>query len=231
MKVLNRKNGAIENVDSMLSKRPYGAKAAVGGQAKRLFDVVFCSLMLLLTLPLFLIVAMILKVTDPGPVIYKQVRVGFGGRRFTCFKFRTMVIDSENVLRALLDDDSGARAECEQNQKFIKDPRVTPVGQFLRESSLDELPQLINVLRGEMSLIGPRPIVPSEIARYGDGLSLYASARPGLTGAWQISGRSDCGYDTQVELDANYVSNWRFSTDLLILLRTLGAVIDRKGSY
>jgi exopolysaccharide production protein ExoY len=231
MKVLNRKNGAIENVDSILSKRPYGAKAAIGGQAKRLFDVVFCSLILLLTLPLFLIVAVILKVTDPGPVIYKQVRVGFWGRRFTCFKFRTMVVDSENVLRALLDDDPGARAEWEQNQKLIKDPRVTPVGQFLRESSLDELPQLINVLRGEMSLIGPRPIVPSEIARYGDRLSSYASARPGLTGAWQISGRSDCGYDKRVELDANYVSNWRFSTDLLILLRTLGAVIDRKGSY
>jgi exopolysaccharide production protein ExoY len=207
------------------------AKNAVGGQLKRVFDIVCASILLLLTLPLFIIVAFILKIMDQSPIIYKHVRVGLWGRRFTCFKFRTTVVDSENVVKALLDDDPGTRTEWEQNQKLINDPRVTPVGRFLRESSLDELPQLINVLRGDMSVIGPRPIVPSEMSRYGDRLGLYVSARPGLTGAWQISGRSDCGYDKRVGLDANYVSNWRFSTDLSILVRTVGAVIDRKGSY
>ena len=196
------------------------------------YSMLFVALLvILLTLPLFIIVAVLVKITDPGPVIYKHVRMGLWGRRFACFKFRTMVVDSDKVLEALLDDDPGARAEWERSQKLIKDPRVTPVGQFLRESSLDELPQLINVLRGEMSFVGPRPIVPSDMSRYGDRLGLYMSARPGLTGAWQIDGRSDCGYDKRVELDANYVSNWRFSTDLSILVRTVGAVIDRKGSY
>jgi len=216
---------------SDLSTRSCGAQYDVGSQRKRVFDVIVASLILLLTFPVLVIVALMLKLTDPGPVIYKHVRVGLWGRRFICFKFRTMVVDSENALKASAYNDPGARAEWKQCQKLINDPHVTPVGQFLRESSLDELPQLFNVLRGDMSLVGPRPIVPSEMSRYGDRLGLYVSARPGLTGAWQISGRSDCGYDKRVELDANYVSNWRFSTDLFILLRTVGAVIDRKGSY
>jgi exopolysaccharide production protein ExoY len=222
---------AVVHFESEWSKPSSVAEYAAGGQTKRLFDVVFASLLLLATLPLFIIVAVVLKVTEPGPVIYRHVRVGLWGRRFACFKFKTMVVDAENMLKALLDDDPGARAEWERNQKLIKDPRVTRVGRFLRESSLDELPQLINVLRGEMSLVGPRPIVPLEISHYGDRLTSYVSARPGLTGAWQISGRSDCGYDKRVELDANYVSDWRFSTDLAILVRTVGAVIGRKGSY
>ena len=131
---------AVMHSESELSKRSSGAEYAVGGQTKRLFDVVFASLFLLLTLPLFIIVAVVLKVTDPGPVIYRHVRIGLWGRRFTCFKFRTMVVDAENVLKALLDDDPSARAEWERNRKLIKDPRVTRVGRILRESSLDELP-------------------------------------------------------------------------------------------
>jgi exopolysaccharide production protein ExoY len=222
---------AVTPLSSELSKQLYSTKHAIGGRTKRLFDVVLASSIFLLALPLFIIVAVMVKVTDPGPVIYKHVRVGLWGRRFTCIKFRSMVVDSENVLKALLDGDPSARAEWERSQKLFKDPRVTPIGQFLRKSSLDELPQLINVLRGEMSLVGPRPIVPSELSRYGDQRGSYVSARPGLTGAWQISGRSDCGYDQRIELDANYVSNWRFSTDLFILLRTVDAVIKRKGSY
>jgi lipopolysaccharide/colanic/teichoic acid biosynthesis glycosyltransferase len=221
----------LENFVSELSQRSSGVEYAVGGQTKRLFDVVFALYLLLLTLPLFIIVTVVLKVTDPGPVIYRHVRIGLWGRRFTCFKLRTMVVDAENGLEALLNDNASMRAEWERSQKLIKDPRVTRVGRFLRESSLDELPQLINVMRGEMSLVGPRPIVPSEMSHYGDRLGSYVSARPGLTGAWQISGRSDCGYDKRVELDANYVSDWRFSTDLSILVRTVGAVIERKGSY
>jgi exopolysaccharide production protein ExoY len=203
---------------------------AVGGRAKRVFDIVVASLVTLVTIPLFIVVAMISKVTGRGPIICKKVRVGLGGRRFTCFKFRTMVVDSENIGQALLDDDPGAPAKWQQNQILINDPRVTRVGQILRESSLDELPALINVLRGEMSLIGPRPIAPSEMLRYGKNIGSYVLARPGLTGAWQMIDQNDSSYDELVELDANYVSNWRFSTDLTILMRTMGAVIERKGS-
>ena len=219
------------HVNSETDKQSYIAKNAVGGQLKRVFDIVFASIVLLLTLPLFIIVALMVKVTDSGPVICKNVRVGLWGRRFTCFKFRTMPVDSENVLKASPDDDPGAAAEWERRQILIRDPCVTRVGQILRESSLDELPQLINVLRGEMSLIGPRPIGPSEMSHYGDRLGSYVAARPGLTGVCQISSRSDCGYEKRLELDANYVSNWRFSTDLSILVRTVSAVIDRKRSY
>jgi len=141
-----------------------------------------------------------------------------------------MVVDAEKVLQALLEEDPGIRAEWERSQKLNRDPRVTPVGRFLRQSSLDELPQLINILRGEMSLVGPRPIVPAEMLRYGDQLGSYISARPGLTGLWQINGRSDCSYDKRVELDADYVSNWRFAADIFILVQTVSTVIGRKGS-
>ena len=151
---------AVMPFESESSERLSGADYPVGGQTKRLFDVVFALLFLLLTLPLFITVVVVLKGTDPGPVIYRHVRIGLRGRRFTCFKFRTMVVDAENELKALIDHDPSARAEWERTQKLIKDPRVTRVGRFLRESSLDELPQLINVVRGEMSLVGPRPIVP-----------------------------------------------------------------------
>jgi len=228
----NENGMTAENlVDSEAYEQSCIPRTAVGGPLKRVFDIVFASVVLLLILPLFIIVALMLKITDPGPVICKNVRVGLWGHRFTCFKFRTIVFDSENVLKASPDDHPGAASEWERSQMLIRDPCVTRVGQILRESSIDELPQLINVLRGEMSLIGPRPIVPSEMSHYGDRLGSYVSARPGLMGVWQISGRSDCGYDKRVELDANYVSNWRFSTDLSILVRTVSAVIDRKRSY
>jgi lipopolysaccharide/colanic/teichoic acid biosynthesis glycosyltransferase len=182
--------------------------------------------MLILFLPLLISVAAILKLTEPGPIIYKHFRLGYRGRHFACFKFRTMVVDSEIVLKELFEHDPGARAEWQRSQKLVNDPRITRVGRFLRRSSIDELPQLINVLRGDMSLVGPRPIVVSEMSRYGDQIGLYVLARPGLTGAWH-SGRGDCCYNRQVELDANYVSNWCFWTDFNILWRTASAVMDR----
>jgi exopolysaccharide production protein ExoY len=201
-----------------------------GGQVKRVFDFVGAFIVLLLLLPLFTIVAATLKLTQPGPIFYKQPRVGYRGRYFKCLKFRTMVVDSEQVLKALLEHDPAARAEWQRSQKLVDDPRITRVGRWLRQSSIDELPQLVNVLRGEMSLVGPRPIVASEIVRYGDHIGLYLSARPGLTGAWQVNGRSNTCYDKRVELDANYASNWRLATDLKILLRTIWVVIKKKGS-
>lgn len=207
------------------------APYTIGGKSKRIFDVIIASITLIVFLPLFAFVVLLLKLTDPGPVIFRHIRVGQGGRRFACFKFRSMVLDSDKVLKTLLESDPAARKEWDRTQKLANDPRITPVGKFLRQSSLDELPQLINVIRGDMSLVGPRPIVPSELTRYGDKLSLYLQARPGITGIWQVSGRNDCGYDRRIEMDANYVRNWRFSTDFVILLRTLGAVLAQRGSY
>jgi len=207
------------------------APYTIGGKSKRIFDVLIASITLIVFLPLFAFVVLLLKLTDPGPVIFRHIRVGQGGRRFACFKFRSMVLDSDKVLKTLLESDPAARKEWDRTQKLANDPRITPLGKFLRQSSLDELPQLINVIRGDMSLVGPRPIVPSELTRYGDKLSLYLQARPGITGIWQVSGRNDCGYDRRIEMDANYVRNWRFSTDFVILLRTLGAVLARRGSY
>ena len=207
------------------------APYTIGGKSKRIFDVIIASITLIVFLPLFAFVVLLLKLTDPGPVVFRHIRVGQGGRRFACFKFRSMVLDSDNVLKTLLESDPAARKEWDRTQKLANDPRITPVGKFLRQSSLDELPQLINVIRGDMSLVGPRPIVPSELTRYGDKLSLYLLARPGITGIWQVSGRNDCGYDRRIEMDANYVRNWRFSTDFVILLRTLGAVLAQRGSY
>jgi len=207
------------------------APYTIGWKSKRIFDVLIASITLIVFLPLFAFVVLMLKLTDPGPVIFRHIRVGQGGRRFACFKFRSMVLDSDKVLKTLLESDPAARKEWDRTQKLANDPRITPVGKFLRQSSLDELPQLINVIRGDMSLVGPRPIVPSELTRYGDKLSLYLQARPGITGIWQVSGRNDCGYDRRIEMDANYVRNWRFSTDFVILLRTLGAVLAQRGSY
>jgi len=207
------------------------APYTIGGKSKRIFDVIIASITLIVFLPLFAFVVLLLKLTDPGPVIFRHIRVGQGGRRFACFKFRSMVLDSDKVLKTLLESDPAARKEWDRTQKLANDPRITPLGKFLRQSSLDELPQLINVIRGDMSLVEPRPIVPSELTRYGDKLSLYLLARPGITGIWQVSGRNDCGYDRRIEMDANYVRNWRFSTDFVILLRTLGAVLAQRGSY
>ena len=207
------------------------APYTIGGKSKRIFDVIIASITLIVFLPLFSFVVLLLKLTDPGPVIFRHIRVGQGGRRVACFKFRSMVLDSDKVLKTLLESDPAARKEWDRTQKLANDPRITPVGKFLRQSSLDELPQLINVIRGDMSLVGPCPIVPSELTRYGDKLSLYLQARPGITGIWQVSGRNDCGYYRRIEMDANYVRNWRFSTDFVILLRTLGAVLAQRGSY
>lgn len=207
------------------------APYTTGGKTKRIFDLLIAATTLFVLFPLFVFVALLVKLTDHGPVIFRHARVGQGGRKFACLKFRSMVPDSDKVLKALLDSNPAARLEWECTQKLVDDPRITAVGKFLRKSSLDELPQLINVIRGDMSLVGPRPIVPSEVTRYGDKLGLYLQARPGITGIWQVSGRNDCGYDKRIEMDANYVRNWRFSGDFVILLRTLGAVLARKGSY
>ena len=196
--------------------------------AKVAFDLAAATLMLAVLAPLMLLIAALVKL-DGGPVLFAHPRIGAGGRVFDCLKFRTMVVDSDAVLQRLLADPAVAR-EWASTQKLRYDPRVTRVGTVLRALSLDELPQLFNVLRLEMSLVGPRPIVRQEVAHYGDGIEYYYETRPGLTGLWQVSGRSDTSYAQRVRLDTWYVKNWTVWHDVVILAKTVPAVLTRKGA-
>ncbi|MDN3568348.1 sugar transferase [Paeniroseomonas aquatica] len=198
---------------------------------KRALDIAGAGSLLLLSLPVFLVLALCVR-ADGGPVFYAHERVGLGGRRFGCLKFRSMVTDSAARLEALLTHDPVARAEWDATRKLRHDPRITWVGRFLRASSLDELPQLINVLRGDMSLVGPRPVIAAELAaHYGAATEHYLSVRPGITGLWQVSGRSSTSYATRVALDVRYATNPSLLEDLRILLRTPAAVLLRRGAY
>jgi lipopolysaccharide/colanic/teichoic acid biosynthesis glycosyltransferase len=207
------------------------ARAPQGGFRKRAFDLMAACLLLLLFLPLMFFIAVVLYSLEGGNVFFAHNRVGYRGRSFRCLKFRTMVVNAEATLARHFEKNPAARQEWEATQKLRDDPRVTPLGRFLRATSLDELPQLFNVLAGDMSLVGPRPIVRGEIIRYGTYFEDYASARPGLTGLWQVSGRSDVDYDKRVALDRSYVMGWSLSGDLMILLRTVKVVFSRVGSY
>ncbi|WP_241911787.1 sugar transferase [Telmatospirillum siberiense] len=198
--------------------------------SKRLFDVVATSFLLALLSPLLLSIAVMAR-RDGGPVVYGHRRIGAHGRTFKCWKFRTMVPNADKVLEKILASDPTARAEWERDFKLKNDPRITPVGRLLRVTSLDELPQLFNVIAGDMSLVGPRPIVTDEVRRYGAAFHDYARCRPGITGIWQISGRNDVGYGQRVDLDRHYARSWSFARDILILLRTPFAVLRRSGAY
>ncbi len=199
--------------------------------SKRCFDLTFAVSVLLILLPLFGIVAAGVKLNGGGPIFFRHQRVGRDGHLFGCLKFRTMRQDSQAALEAHLARDPAARQEWLETRKLKNDPRVTAVGVFLRKTSLDELPQLLNILAGHMSVVGPRPIVPDEIALYGTEAGHYLAVRPGLTGAWQVSGRSDTSYAERVRLDSDYVKNWTFANDLSIVARTVPAVFMSRGSY
>ena len=194
---------------------------------KSIFDWVASLLLAVLAAPVILVIAIAVKLDDRGPVFLRQTRVGVHGREFPCFKFRSMVVDAERRLEELR----------QQNQhdgvlfKIRNDPRVTRVGRVIRKLSLDELPQLFNVLRGEMSLVGPRPPLPQEVEQYGEDVRRRLLVRPGITGLWQVSGRSNLSWDDSVRLDLYYVENWSLSTDLVILAKTVGAVLSRDGAY
>lgn len=196
---------------------------------KRAIDII-CSLVLLLILavPGFL-VAIAIFLTSRGPVFYREERLGRHGRRFRIWKFRSMYQDAARMRHIKNCDRSGNLVEWRM-QKHTKDPRITPVGAFIRQWSLDEIPQLFNVLRGEMSLIGPRPIVDSEAERYNELLYFYLAATPGMSGLWQVSGRSEVDYGERSQLDASYVQSWSLSFDFIILLRTIPAVLNRVGA-
>ena len=198
--------------------------------SKRLFDVFGSVLALAFLSPIFLFVAVLVR-RDGGSALFSHERVGLGGTTFFCLKFRSMYEDSDARLETLLAGDPNARQEWSEHYKLKEDPRITPLGHFLRESSIDELPQLVNVLRGNMSLVGPRPVIVEELEKYGDAKEAYLSVRPGLTGLWQVSGRNDLDYETRVALDTEYVETWSFKADVIILLKTIRVVIDRRGAY
>lgn len=198
--------------------------------AKRMLDLTLTLVGGTLLLPLIGILAVAVRLSSPGPVFYSQMRLGRGGRIFAAWKFRSMVVNANECLEQYLAKDPAMRAEWEATHKLREDPRVTPVGRFLRHTSLDELPQLWNVLRGEMSLVGPRPIVPEEVQKYGDCYRSYVRVPGGITGLWQVSGRSNTTYEERVRLDEYYVRNWSVWLDLYILCRTITTVLLREGA-
>lgn len=198
---------------------------------KRLFDICFSLLVLLLGLPLFLLIGILVSFSVKGKIFYAQERLGRGGIIFRCYKFRTMRIGADTYLKALLEKDPLLKKEWEANHKLKNDPRVTKVGAFLRKTSLDEIPQFWNVLKGDLSIVGPRPIVKEELARYGKHASLLLSVRPGITGPWQISGRSDTSYQQRVALDIEYIQKRSFWKDFLITVKTVPSMIASRGAY
>jgi exopolysaccharide production protein ExoY len=207
------------------------AEPALGGWRKRTFDVVVALAALVCVSPVFCVTMILATLANRGPIFYHHRRVGKNGTMFDCLKFRTMVVDADAVMQRHLAVDSAAAREWEATRKLKNDPRVTSFGWMLRITSLDELPQLLNVLRGEMSLVGPRPIVTAEIRKYGSDIQYYLISRPGVTGLWQVSGRNDVGYATRVQLDRKYVEEWSLTNDILILLKTIRVLIERQGSY
>lgn len=195
---------------------------------KRLFDIFLSILLLPILLPIIAILYIVVR-SDGGPGFFGHSRVGRNGRMFKCWKVRTMVVDAQERLDALLASDAEARVEWDRDRKLRNDPRVTRVGNFLRKSSLDELPQIFNVLKGEMSLVGPRPITEAELERYGAQQAVYLAMRPGVTGLWQVSGRNEVTYNERVSMDSTYYNSVSLGTDLRILAKTADAVLSKTG--
>ena len=203
----------------------------VGGEVKRTVDLAVALSAAVLLLPVFVMIAALIKLYDGGPVFYNHRRIGANSKPFLCVKFRTMVVNGDDLLRKHLDASPTVALEWAQTRKLKVDPRITVVGAVLRRMSIDELPQIINIVRGEMSIVGPRPIVSDEVAMYGKDAEYYFRARPGLTGAWQVSGRNDASYSQRVALDRDYVQNWSLWRDIMIIAKTVPAVVWAKGTY
>lgn len=222
--------GHINPLDSLNSAIDYKIKHI---PVKRGFDLLFSLLSFLIASPLFLLIGLTIYLTSPGKVIYSHERVGRGGRPFRCYKFRTMYPDADQRLKDILEAQPDLRKEWELTYKLKNDPRVTPIGAFLRKTSLDELPQFWNVLKGDLSVVGPRPVVREEVEKY-FGVKAYKilSIRPGLTGPWQVSGRSDIiSYQKRIELDEYYVDHHSIKLDLKLIAKTIPAVLLSKGAY
>ena len=222
---------AMSSDGSLRVTLPAAPASIWSARVMRLTDIFFALAALAFFAPLLVLIASLVLLTSRGGVFFGQQRIGYGGRTFTCYKFRSMVVDAEQRLNDLLGSDAEARREWQRDHKLRRDPRITPIGGFLRRSSLDELPQFLNVLRGDMSLVGPRPIVAGEIPRYGRYLGHYASVKPGITGLWQVSGRSNTSYRRRVAIDVAYARAKSLRLDLGILLATVPAVLGARGSY
>jgi len=214
----------------MVESQNVSVHASVSSILKRGMDVALALVGLVIASPIMLLIAILIKSSDRGKIVFAQSRVGLKGETFNCYKFRTMVMDASEQLRHLLETDPEARREWESTQKLQNDPRITPLGRFLRKSSLDELPQLLNILRGEMSVVGPRPIVKSEIEKYGPFYPAYAAVRPGLTGLWQVNGRSDTEYEQRVQFDRSYTENWSMRSDIAIVAKTIPVLLFSRGA-
>jgi Undecaprenyl-phosphate galactose phosphotransferase WbaP len=221
--------GRFELWDGVPSARETYAVHSSG--LKRAMDLVFAVPVLVFVSPLLMVIYALLKVFDPGPALFTQLRVGRDGHQFTVYKFRTMRVDAEERLAELLDKNPRAAAEWARFQKLRNDPRVTIVGRFLRKSSLDELPQLLNILRGEMSVIGPRPVTVAEMARYGSDVPFYTAVRPGVLGLWQVKGRNRLTYPERVALDVQYVKTWSIWQDFKIVAMAIPVVLLGLGAY
>lgn len=217
--------GIGSSAEPHLGERPLVQRAL-----KRLFDILGALAGLVFLSPALLTIAILIKLQDKGPAIFAHTRIGKDGAPFKCYKFRSMVVDAPQRLESLLAADPDAAAEWARDQKLRNDPRITTFGRFLRRSSLDELPQLINILRGDMSIVGPRPIITDEVCRYGTDFEAYKSVRPGVTGLWQVSGRNDVSYDQRVQLDARYARHWSVLGDMWITLKTVPAVLLSRGA-
>lgn len=198
---------------------------------KRVFDIVVGTSLFILCIPLMLLIAMLIKIDSKGPVIYRHRRIGFKGREFNCLKFRTMVDGADQMLDKIINENPQMREEWEKYKKIPNDPRVTRFGRFLRKTSLDELPQLINVIKGEMSLVGPRPVLYEELKLFNEDSDYYLEVKPGITGLWQISGRSDIDFQKRVELEIWYVKNYSIWLDITVIIRTVKVVLTRVGAY
>jgi exopolysaccharide production protein ExoY len=206
-------------------------KQPVGLTPKRLVDIFLAASAILLLAPLLVICFAATAASSPGAVLFRHRRVGFGGRAFNCLKFRTMVADAPERLRELLDSDPMIAEEWATNRKLKYDPRVTAIGSILRKSSLDELPQLFNVLRGDMSIVGPRPVTEEELVRYSAAAGDYLGCRPGITGLWQVSGRSTTSYTKRVACDSFYARKWSMALDAKILIVTIPSLLLTEGAY
>jgi len=198
---------------------------------KRILDLILSIAVLPIILILIVIVAVIVRFSSPGPIFYRHQRIGMGEKSFGLWKFRTMLHKSDHIFWNYLAQNADARREWLCYRKLKHDPRITKIGAFLRKTNLDELPQIVNVLLGQMSLVGPRPIVEEELKRYGAGETLYAAVLPGITGLWQVSGRGCLPYEKRVALDVEYVSTWSFTRDLVVLTRTLNAIWTGRGAF
>jgi exopolysaccharide production protein ExoY len=215
---------ALTVIPNIALYRP-GATQALGGLPKRILDVVLSAVALFLLAPLLVVIVGLIWLTAGRPIFFAHTRVGRNGRPFRCLKFCTMMPNADEVLARYLAGNAEAQNEWKATRKLANDPRVTAFGKLLRKSSLDELPQLINVIRGDMSCVGPRPVVENELDHYGSVKAEYLSARPGMTGLWQVSGRSSLSYETRVALDGRYVRNWSLWADAKILVQTIPAMM------